>query len=435
MSETKLFAVTGKPVFHSRSPHIFNSLFREIEMDAIYMRLAAENSAEALKTAKAMNLAGLNVTSPYKEEMIKILDEVDDQALEVDAVNCIVNQNNGFIGYNTDATGAARALETNDIKPKNKRAAILGAGGAARAAAYGLLKAGAEKVVLLNRSEERAKKAAQRLGCDYAPLEKAEDVLKKSDILISCLPVHNHIIDPKFLKKTLVVMDANYKDSKLIQAAKETGCRIISGLEWLLHQALPAFHLFTGEEVPQEILKKLWKDGIMNRPMNKPNIALIGFMGSGKTAVGSLLAEKEGFEFFDSDAFIEKSQGMKITEIFRKKGESFFREYEKSIIKKQIPSAERRIFSLGGGAVLDKENRKIISQYCHVIWLWVSVPTALKRINISSRPLLTHHDSEKSIEKIHSDRIPLYAQTSDLVIDSEAGSAQEIARRIKNEMG
>ena len=204
MSEIKLFAVTGKPIFHSHSPYLFNSFFHKMKMDAIYTRLAAVNSIEALNTAKAMKLAGLNVTSPYKEEMIKVLDEVDDQALEVDAVNCIVNHKDRFIGYNTDVIGATRALETNGINPKGRQVAIFGAGGAARAAAYGMINTSAKKVILINRTDKRAKKIAQQLGCDHAPLEKAQEVLKRSDILISCIPVHNHFINPIFLKKELV---------------------------------------------------------------------------------------------------------------------------------------------------------------------------------------------------------------------------------------
>ena len=159
MSETKLFAVTGKPVFHSRSPHIFNCLFHEMEIDAAYTRLSAANTKEAIKTAIAMKLEGFNITSPYKEEMIKAIDEVDDHAKEIDAINCIVIRKERLIGYNTDSQGAVRALEFNGIIPKKKRIAILGVGGAARAAAHGLIKARAERVVFFNRTEERAKKS------------------------------------------------------------------------------------------------------------------------------------------------------------------------------------------------------------------------------------------------------------------------------------
>jgi len=233
MSETKLFAVTGKPVFHSRSPQLFNNLFLAIGIDAVYIRLAAASAEEAISTAKVIKLSGLNVTSPFKEEVIHFLDSVDKHALEINAVNCVINQKNKYTGYNTDFVGAVRALEKNGVELKNKKIVILGAGGAARAAAYGLIKSDTKNVTIMNRTSERAKRDSQSLGCDYAPLENAEEIMNKCDILISCIPSHSGIINPDLLKESLVIMDANYKDSSFIRNARPKGCIIVSGLEWL----------------------------------------------------------------------------------------------------------------------------------------------------------------------------------------------------------
>ena len=122
-------------------------------------------------------------------------------------------------------------------------------------------------------------------------------------------------------------------------------------------------------------------------------------------------------------------------EIFRKKGEKAFREIEKSVILKKIPDAHETVFSLGGGVILDEKNRNILNKYCHVIWLWASVQTALKQINISSRPLLSQKNPEKIAKRILTARIPLYAKVSDLAISTETSNAEEIAKRIKDEMG
>lgn len=435
MSEIKLFAVTGQPVFHSRSPQIFNSLFHSLRMDAVYIRINAMSAEEVIKTARAMKLSGFNVTSPHKYGIMKNLDDVEEHARTIGAVNTVVVDNGKWIGHNTDFIGVAETLKNNSIDPQNINIAILGAGGAARAAAYGLINSNAKKVILLNRTEERAKKASLQLGCDYAPLEKGKEILDKSDILISCIPSVQRVVNPDFLNSDLVVMDANYKDSVLIHDAVEKGCRTINGLEWLVYQALPAFYLFTGQKISKDLQRKILNDVLMKKAMYKPNIALIGFMGTGKTTVGQLLAEKKGFRFMDIDKIIEELSGKTIPEIFRKKGEKAFRKIEKSVISKKIPDAHETVFSLGGGVILDEKNRNILNKYCHVIWLWASVQTALKQINISSRPLLSQKNPEKIAKRILTARIPLYAKVSDLAISTETSNAEEIAKRIKDEMG
>jgi len=176
------------------------------------------------------------------------------------------------------------------------------------------------------------------------------------------------------------------------------------------------------------------KNALIEKLNNKSNIALIGFMGSGKTAVGRLLAERMRFGFVDLDKIIEKSSGVSIPEIFKKRGEKNFRKIECSVIAEQISKTKGKVFSLGGGAILSEENRKILKKYCRTVWLWVSVQTAIKRIDISSRPLLNHSNPEKAAERTLAARIPLYAKVSDLVINTETGCAGEIARRIKDEM-
>jgi len=434
MSDTKLFAVTGQPIFHSRSPEIFNCLFQSLRMNAVYIRIIAVSAEEVINTARAMQLSGFNVTSPYKHEIMKNLDDVEEHARTINAVNTVVTDNGKWIGYNTDFIGVVETLKNNSIDPQNINIAILGAGGAARAAAYGLINSNAKRVILLNRTEEHAKKAALQLGCDYAPLEKGKEILDRSNILISCIPSIQRVLNPDFLNSGLVVMDANYKDSVLIHDAVEKGCRTINGLEWLVYQALPAFHLFTGQKVTLDLQRKIMHNVSMKKAMFKPNIALIGFMGTGKTTVGQLLAERKGFRFMDIDKIIEESSGKTIPEIFRQKGEKAFREIEKSVILTKIPDAHETVFSLGGGGILEEENRANLNKHCHVIWLWASVQKALKQINISSRPLLNQKTPEKLAKKILADRIPLYAKVSDLTVSIETSNAEEIAKRIKDEM-
>jgi len=434
MPDTKLLAVTGNPVWHSKSPQIFNRLFREMGIDAHYLRLAAANADEAMRTAKEMELQGLSVTSPFKEEIIPTLKGIDSHAEKIQAVNCLSRNNGSYAGYNTDYIGVFKALKMNGVDPKNKRIAVLGAGGAARSAVYGLIKARAASVTLLNRTVERAKYISHRLGCQYAPITQAEEILEACDILISCLPSHHRILEPSALKKTLVVMDANYKSSPLIEDAKAKGCQTINGLEWLVHQAYPAFKIFTEQEIPEQLSKEIKTDLLQRKTSKKPNIALIGFMGSGKTEVGRQLADKMRFAYIDTDSLIQNIAGISITEIFKTWGESSFRAMEQSVISKTIQGSRGYVFSLGGGAVLNSENVRVLRECCHIVWLWVSSRIVLKRANILNRPLLHHYKSRRNIEQMLEERIPYYAKTSDLVICNEFCDAESTAERIQHEM-
>lgn len=434
MSEAQIFAVAGNPVLHSRSPLIFNFLFKEMGIDATYTRILVQNAGEAVQTANSVGMEGLNITSPFKNEIIPFLDGTQEPVLTVDAVNCVVRENGRLVGYNTDTIGAVQALQKNGFRLKDKKIVILGAGGAARAAAGGFIKAEAESVTLVNRNRERARKAAERLGCDSEGLDNLKDILARIDILVSCVPSVSDLLEPSALRKDLVVMDANYKDSLLIPMASEKGCRVINGMDWLLYQALPSFELFTHKKTPLPLVKRI-RELLRSGPgTEKSNIAIIGFMGSGKTHVGKTLAAKTARPFIDTDTLIEETVGSSIPDIFREKGEDFFRQAEKSVIKSVLSSTGNSVISLGGGSVLDPENQSLIREHCLSIWLWVTPETALKRINLFSRPLLNVPQTEKKATSMLEQRKSLYAKTADLVVNTETGDRDDLAQRILNEM-
>jgi len=433
MSDKKLFAVFGKPVMHSRSPQIFNSLFNNFDLNADYICISVDTEEEILRTAHSLNLSGFNITSPFKQSIIKHLDDIDEHSRAIEAVNTVTVKNGKFLGYNTDFIGVIDSLKKHGIRFGNTRAAVLGAGGAARAAAYSLLKSGAKRVVLMNRTEEKAINAARKLGCEHTPIAKAKDVIRNSDLLISCISTRQNKIKPDYLKEGLIVLDANYRDPYLLQAARAKGCRTIDGREWLIYQAFPAFFQFTGQVVSPKLYNKIKNCAFIEENQDKTNIALIGFMGSGKSTVGRLLAEKTARRFVDLDAEIKKSYGKTISDIFKQKNEAGFRKIEKSMISKIIPSSRSTVFSLGGGAVLDKKSRSIIKENCYIIWLWISVPAALKRIDLNSRPILDQKRPETSAKRILSHRMPYYAGISDIVINTERSKPDNIYERIRYE--
>lgn len=434
MSKAQIFAVAGNPVLHSRSPLIFSFLFKEMGIDATYTRILAKNAEEAIQTADSIGMEGLNITSPFKNEVIPFLDGAQEAALTVNAVNCIIRESGRLVGYNTDTTGAVQALQKNGIRLKNKKIVILGAGGAARATVVGFIKAEAESVTLVSRNQERATGAAKRLGCDSECLDKLKEILARSDILISCVPSVSELLEPSALRKDLVVMDANYRDSRLMSMASEKGCCFIGGWDWLLYQALPSFELFTHKKTSLPLEKRI-KQLLRSSPgTEKSNIAIIGFMGAGKTLVGKTLAAKTARQFIDTDTLIEETVGSSIPEIFREKGEDFFRQAEKSVLRRVLLNSGNSVISLGGGSVLDPENQGLIREYCLSVWLWVTPETALKRINLFSRPLLNIPQTKKTANSLLEQRKYLYAKTADLVINTESGDGDDLAQRIINEM-
>jgi len=435
MFEKKVYAVAGRPILHSRSPFLFNSFFGELGLNATYTRLLAKNAEQAVMMVNAVGLDGANITSPFKKGVITFLDALKGPAMKVDAVNCVVREKGGLVGYNTDVTGAVQALRKNGIRLSGRKVVILGAGGAARAVAAGCMKAQAESVTLVNRSRERAKEAAEHLDCEYGDPEKLKGLIVQSDILISCLPSVSRLIEPSVLRKKLVVMDANYRDSWLLSRASEKGCRIISGLDWLFYQALPCFELFTHKKISRHLENKI-RCMLTTAPRTeKSSIALIGFMGSGKTHVGRGLAEKTAVPFIDTDDVIEEQVGSSISEIFREKGEGFFRQVEKSVIRRILSDSGKRVISFGGGCVLDPENRDLIRKQCLSIWLWVTLETAMKRMDLCSRPLLNVPQAKEKAFSMLEQRKFLYAQTADLVIDAETGDINNLVQRIVDEMG
>lgn len=427
----KLFAVAGSPVFHSRSPVMFNGAFRALAVDGHYVRLTAGSALEVVATARAMGLDGLNITSPFKADIMEHLDGVEADAQRVGSVNTVVRKDGRLIGSNTDVAGVLGALRSAAFEPGARKAVVLGAGGAARAAAFALLSAGA-RVVLANRTFEKAREAARDLGCEAVPLDGLSCALERAGLLVSAVSSPGPLVDPSLLRPGLTVLDALYgQPTALARDAAAAGCSVIDGREWLLSQAAPAFTLFTGLDAPLAHMRRaLWK----KRGDSRRNIALIGFMGTGKTAVGELLARRGGLAFIDVDRRIEERTGASVAEIFDRSGEGAFRRMEQEEID-GLRLVTLHVASCGGGAVLSRANVRVLRNTCLSIWLWADRETILERTGrADTRPLLGGPDAGARVDALLRERLPLYAATSDLVINTEGKDADEIAQRIWDEV-
>jgi shikimate dehydrogenase len=429
-SRTRIFGVAGNPVFHSKSPVMFNAAFESIGIDGVYTRIAASDPREVVECAKEMNIAGLNVTSPFKEGIMPLLDDVDDTARRIGAVNTVVAQRGMLKGYNTDPAGVVKALMAADVKLSGSRAAVIGAGGAAKAALFGLLSEGAE-VTVFNRTLEKAESLAERYGCRAAGLEALEEELDRMDILVSCLPRKERMIDPRHLKQGLVVLDAIYsEETALAKDARERGLCVIDGREWLLYQGVESFKLFAGIEAPVSVMRKALHE---RQPALRRNLAFVGFMGTGKSTIAECLSTGTGMAIKDIDSEIEEKTGMSIKEIFMTEGEDAFRRLERAEIG-EIANLSNAVISCGGGAVVDRNNVDILRENCIVVWLWASVDSILKRVGDNgTRPLLHGGSRRATVKRLLDERMPLYASCADLVIRSEGTEPDEIARKVYEE--
>ncbi|MDD8020158.1 MAG: shikimate kinase [Acidobacteriota bacterium] len=453
----KFFAVAGSPILHSKSPRIFKHFFRNFPMEAAYGRVAADSAGEIIFIFNSFSFDGMNITAPFKTEIISYLSELDEVALATGSVNTIIKWKDGIKGFNTDPAGVVMALERRNIQLAGKKCLVIGAGGAGASAAFGLIQKGAE-VTIVNRTAEKARKLAASLGCQAAEPDSLAAIIREAEIIISAITSGEGFIKKNWLKKDQVVLEANYKQPVILPLAASAGCQVISGEEWLYHQAVGAREIFFSQQKGGQVEPGTFRShdsGRQPAPIGQTsavqvlsnfssffdqddttkkrrNITLVGFMGSGKTSIGERLALKMGSKFIDTDRLIESREKMSIEEIFNKKGEAYFRAEEKVTIRKL--AAERgAVFSPGAGAIMDEESRQILKENSTVIFLYSTLKTCLKRASGTKRPLLDK-GNQQEIENLYETRKELYFTTADLMVNSEK-SLEEVTDKIESEVG
>lgn len=272
VKEPLILGLIGYPIKHSLSPAMHNAAFKKLKLNAVYMLFEKSNAEfpHALKLLRLMDVAGFNVTIPYKEEIIPYLDTIDAQAARIGAVNTVVNKKGKFIGYNTDAPGFIHSLR-NDLKfqPKGKNIFIVGAGGAGRAIGFALGKEKAKAITFYDIYSPRAEKLAKAFGCAFPGCSVASVATPaRGDLSAISLVVNASNcgmklddplpIDPKLLPKGGVVYDIIYNPSptKLIKAVKARGILGVNGLGMLLCQGALAFEIWTKRKAPVAAMRK-----------------------------------------------------------------------------------------------------------------------------------------------------------------------------------
>ncbi len=259
-SDTILYAVLGDPVSHSLGPVMHNTAFVETGFNGAYLAFRVKDIGHAVIGIKALGIKGASITIPHKLSVVNFLDELDDTAEKIGAVNTIVNRNGVLTGYNSDGIGAVKALsEKTAIQDKN--VVVLGAGGAARAIGYGVLAEGG-RVTIINRTPANGEMLAKVLGAEFQPmsaLSKIDCHILTNTTPVGMLPdVDAMPVRKQDLNKAMVVMDIVYNPLKtrLLKAAKTIGCPIIDGVSMFVCQGAFQFELWTGMKAPVEVMKK-----------------------------------------------------------------------------------------------------------------------------------------------------------------------------------
>lgn len=261
---TVLYGIIGNPVSHTLSPVMQNAAFAESGENCVYLPFPVEDLPAAVGGIKALGIRGVSVTIPHKETILPLLDEVEEVARRIGAVNTVeVLERDGrriLRGSNTDWVGANRAL-LNKMALDGAQVVLIGGGGSARAIGFGLRQLGAQ-VLLCSRNERTGLRLAADLGCEWQALDNSERL--HGDVLINATPVGMYPdvqgcpVPAGILSRFQVVMDIVYAPlaTRLLVEAESAGCQVINGLEMLLYQGVAQFELWTGKKAPVELMRE-----------------------------------------------------------------------------------------------------------------------------------------------------------------------------------
>lgn len=264
---TNVFGVMGSPVSHSLSPFMHNYAFKLMSLDAVYTAFNATNAKEAVDGVRGLGLKGLSVTIPFKKSVMEYLDNISDSAKKIGAVNTITNKDGVLTGDNTDWKGFVRSLRENtDVR--DKKVLVIGAGGAARAVCYGIVKEGGE-LFITNRTVEKGKDLARDFGGKF--IERNDLKNLSPEIIINTtsvgmLPdVDKSPVEEDVFQNKGVAFDIVYNpvETKFLRMAKKKGFKTVSGIGMFVYQGEEQFFNWTGKKFPsqhikEEIFKKLF---------------------------------------------------------------------------------------------------------------------------------------------------------------------------------
>ena len=362
----------------------------------------------------ARSFRGINVTIPYKQAVIPFLDGIDETARAIGAVNTVVNRDGKLYGFNTDLDGLIRLIRRIGLDLSGRKVLIPGTGGTSRTAAFAAERFCARAILKISRTGRENSLTYEAVLRDHTD---AEIILNTTPCGMFPEPDAQPLpLDPFHRLEGVVDVIYNPLRSRLVLDARSRGVSAEGGLYMLVAQAVRASEHFLGTSYPENLTDRIYEQ-ILRR---KENIVLVGMPGSGKSAVGRILAEKTDRPFADTDLLITEKAGRSIPDIFREDGEPAFRDLESGIIRK-LSDRGGQIISTGGGAVLRPENVTALKQNGRLFWLNRD-PDAL--VPTDDRPLA---DTAEKMKQLYIAREPVYRSAADEIIPVEGSPADTAA--------
>lgn len=402
----------GKTLGHSWSWQIHDMLIHE------HYQNWELSEDEVIPFLEKKDFTGINVTIPYKEKVMTVLDEISPTAEKIGAVNCIINRDGRLYGYNTDCDGFMELVKTAGMHMEGKHAAVLGSGGAAKAVMAGVSQLGGIPVMVSRHPHDDMISYQQMYAMQnrFSFLVNATPVgmFPHMDETPADLDVFEHL-------EGVVDVVANPLRTKLCFQASCKGIPSTGGLGMLVYQAAAADALFTGQKVPQERIDACFGTLLKERR----NIVLIGMPTSGKSSVAQMLGKQSGQQVYDMDTLLEQQLGTSIRTCFETHGEAYFRAKETRLAR-ELADKEGVIISCGGGIIKNPENMQVLSQHGVVVWLQRN-----SLFPSSDRPLSA---DEASLKKLYEQRRGLYEMYSDIQVENN-GTLEDTAEQILKKIG
>lgn len=390
------YGLIGEHLGHSFSKQI-QTRIAEIENVKDYDYQLVELDKEEFKEfMEKKDFKGINVTIPYKKDVIPYLDEMDESAKAIGAVNTIINVDGKLKGYNTDFGGFLYMVKAHNVHMEGKKVLIIGHGGACAAVKAVCKHENAKDIVIVSRSANRG-----AIGYDEMYTSHLD-----ADIVVNTSPVGmfpnivNAPIDVSWFHKLECVLDVVYNPilTRLCFEAQEADIKRVIGLEMLIAQAKYTFEIFENMSFDDSIIDEIKKEMLKDRC----NIVLIGMPSAGKTTIGKMLEEKLGKEFFDLDDMIIAKAGKSIPEIFQESGEAGFRAIETEVAI-EASKMNNKIIATGGGVVKHKVNM----DFLRLNGITIFIDRDIDKL-ISSDPNRPLSSSKQALQQMYKERYPLY---------------------------
>lgn len=379
--------------------HSFSKIIHEKLADYTYeLCPLAKDELDAFMTAKQFK--AINVTIPYKQDVIPYCDVLDDSAKRIGVVNTIVNRDGKLFGYNTDFAGFLYNLNAHGITLKDKKVMICGSGGTCKTVTAVAEYMGAKEILVVSRSKKEN-------AVTYEECIRHKDV----DVVVNASPkgmYPNNGESPLDLSnfpncKAVVDVIYNPLKTRLLQQAEQLGMKAVNGLEMLVAQAKFAVEHFLSTEIENDKIDQITLELLKQLT----NIVLIGMPSSGKTLTGKALCKYIDKTVVDTDAVIVERSGMSIKEMFARHGEAYFRQWEHDVIE-EFSKQNGLIIATGGGAIKNEENIQNLKQNGVVMF----IDRDLEHLLVTDdRPL---SKDTNAVAKLYEERYPLYTKYGDL---------------------